>query len=112
MAEECKICKVWAKPGDLCRVLNQGLYHKYTSSQDYFYTRDINALLTKKRKPFCIRYYDDFVYDECTERLKSFFRKKEALSLMGEIKAFYSKFQTFPRNFHPHFSNIINSNIR
>ena len=109
---ECKICKVLSKSGDLCKVLNQGLYHKYTSSQDYFYTRDINSLLLKKKKPFCIKYNDDLTFDECKERLKAFFKKKDALSLMNEIKHFYSKFQNFPRNFHPHFHAIINSNIR
>ena len=109
---ECKICKVLSKPEDLCRVLNQGLYHKYTSSQDYFYTRDINSLLLKKKKPFCIKFYDEQIFDECKERLKGYFRKKDAASLMIEIKNFYSKFQSFPRNFQPHFYSIINSNIR
>jgi len=109
---DCKICRVLVKPEDLNRILNQGLYYKYTSSQDYFYSRDINALLSKKKKPFCIKYQDDLIFDECVERLKGFFLKKEAVSMLSEARAFYTQFYNYPRNFHPHYTNIMSSNIR
>ena len=109
---DCKICRVLVKPEDLNRILNQGLYYKYTSSQDYFYSRDINALLLKKRKPFCIKYQDDLIFDESVERLKGFFSKKDATAMLGEARAFYTQFYNYPRNFHPHFTNIMSSNIR
>jgi len=110
--ENCTICRILNKSGDLFKILNQGLFFKFTASQDYFYTRDINALLLKKRRAFCIRYYDSLIFDECKERLKVFFPKKEAISLLIEIKDFYCHFKVFPKNFHPHFYKIMESNIK
>jgi len=110
--ENCTICRILNKSGDLFKILNQGLFFKFTASQDYFYTRDINALLLKKRRAFCIRYYDNLIFDECKERLKIYFPKKEAITLLIEIKDFYCHFKVFPKNFHPHFYKIMESNIK
>lgn len=108
---ECKICSVIGKPGDLPRVLNQGLYYKYTSSQDFFYTKDLTSILEKKRQPVSIKYYDDIIYDEDKEHLKVLFKLKDSRTLMNEIKEFYSQFYLFPRNFQKPFFRIMNTNI-
>jgi len=108
----CKICAVLSKPGDLGKILNQGLYHKYTASQDYFYTKDINALLQKSRKPYCIRFKDDKIYDTEKEYLRRYYEYDDAVCLMAEIQNFYTKFRDFPRNFDESFYKIIQWNIR
>jgi len=110
-SSECKVCSVLSKPGDLAIILNQGLFHKYTSSQDFFYSKDITALIEKKRTQFCINYEDDLVMDEEQEHLKQFFPKKDSKSLMLEIQQFYSQFYNFPRNFHKSFFKLISANI-
>lgn len=109
--DECKVCVVLSKPGDLACILNQGLYHKYTSSQDFFYTKDITSLIEKKRSEFAINYYDDKIFDEDKEHLKQFFKRKDSKALMDEIKNFYSQFYNFPRNFHKDFFKLVNTNI-
>ena len=108
----CKLCKLITRREDVTRILNQGLYNKFTSSIDYYFTKDINALLTRKRKPFCIKYYDDLIYDTPKEFLKKFFTRREVKKHMADIKEFYTKFKDFPRFFDLPFSRIMNSMIR
>ena len=96
---DCHLCKVISQRADLCKILNQGLYNKYTSSLDYYYTKDINAIIARKRKSFTIKFQDDQIFDDEREFLKKFVRKKEARDSMTEIKNFYTKFKDFPKFF-------------
>lgn len=109
---KCKLCVLFVRRDDVARILNQGLYNKYTSSIDYYYTKDINALLFKKRKAFCIKYFDDLVYDTPKEYLKKSFSLRESRVHMEDIKNFYTKFRDFPRFFEMPFFQIMGSMIR
>ena len=108
----CRVCAVIPDRSSLTKILNQGLYHKYTSSQDYFYTKDINNIINKKRKSPYIKYLDNIIYDESVEHLKRFYTKKDALPIMIEIQEFYTKFKDYPRNFNMPFYRIVGNYVR
>ena len=108
----CKLCKLLTRREDLARILNQGLYNKYTSSLDYYYTKDINSVILKKKKPFTIRFRDDQIFFDEQEYLKKFNRKKESRLHMVDIKNFYTRFKDYPRCFDAQLYRIINAHIR
>ena len=108
----CRVCTVIPDRLNLAKILNQGLYHKYTSSQDYFYTKDINNIISKKHKAVYIKYLDYMIYDESVEHFKRCYKKKDAMPIMKEIQEFYTKFKDYPRNFNMPFYRIIGNCIR
>lgn len=108
----CKICNALVRSSDLAKVLNQGLFHKFTASQDFFYTRDLNAIISKRKKPMYIRYCDDNFWDDDREHFKFYYKKEDALLLMDELKSFYSQFKDYARSFEQPFFKIVNEYIR
>lgn len=48
---------------------NKMLFEKYSSSQNYYYTRDVNEILTNSRTPAAIKHKDVTVLDEPDECL-------------------------------------------
>jgi hypothetical protein len=61
------------------RSLNHTLYQKYASSQNYYYTRDINDILTEQRTKAMIKYKDQKTFDDDVQEtyLKRFYFAKE-----------------------------------
>ncbi len=57
--------------------MNKDLYQKYSSSQNYYYTRDINEILTNQRTKSVISFKDVLTLDEDEEYLKRFYKKSE-----------------------------------
>ena len=108
----CTLCKLLVRRDDMSKILNQGLYNKYTSSLDYYYTKDINAVILKKRKPFTIKFRDEQIFDDEREYLKKFFRKKETAMHMADIKNFYTKFKDYPKFFDAKIFGIMSSMVR
>lgn len=66
----------------------------------------------KKRKAFCIKYYDDIIYDTSKEFLKKSFTMKESQFHMEDIKNFYTKFKDYPRFFEVPFVHIMGAMVR
>lgn len=50
--------------------INAYLFKKFCSSQNYYYTRDINEILINSRAKSVIRYKDIKFFDELEEFLK------------------------------------------
>jgi hypothetical protein len=57
--------------------INNHLYVKYSSSQNYYYTRDINEILTNARTRSVIHFKDIALLDEEEEYFKRFYQKRE-----------------------------------
>ena len=108
----CRLCKLFSQRDNINRILNQGLYNKYTSSLDYYYTKDINSILYKKRKPFSIQFNDERILDDDREYLRKFFGRHEATAQLVDIKNFYTQFKDYPKFFSLPFMLVMNTHIR
>jgi len=51
-------------------LLNKALFSKYSSSQNYYYSKDINDILEGESTPATIKYYDIELIVEQEEYLK------------------------------------------
>jgi len=58
-------------------MVTKALYSKYSSSQNYYYTKDINEILSDSRSSAVVRYTDFVHFDEEEEYLKRFYNESE-----------------------------------
>ena len=58
-------------------MINKALYSKYSSSQNYYFTKDVNEILAGSRTPVVIKYKDSLTQDEEEEYLKRFYKGSE-----------------------------------
>ncbi|CAD8043546.1 unnamed protein product [Paramecium primaurelia] len=78
-------------------IINHTLYHKYASSQNYYYTKEINDILNKNRTSATIKFYDDMQYlenEECMPRLYQYDDYQSKIQLLVE---FYKYHHDLPR---------------
>ncbi|CAD8148923.1 unnamed protein product [Paramecium pentaurelia] len=78
-------------------IINHTLYHKYASSQNYYFTKEINDILSKNRTSATIKFYDDMQYlenDECMSRVYYFDDYYSKIQLLVE---FYKYHHDLPR---------------
>lgn len=54
----------------MCFTINKNLYQKYSQSQNYYYIKEINEILTNKRTISVIKYKNIKCYDEEKEFFK------------------------------------------
>ena len=58
-------------------MVNKALYTKYSSSQNYYYTKDVNDILTNERTQAVIIFKDYVTLDEEDEFLKRYYEVHE-----------------------------------
>lgn len=75
------------------------LYHKYASSQNYYYLRDINSILNEERTLAVIEYKDCLSMQAKEERLKKFYRAKDYKSQISKLTEYYKYHKEIPRIF-------------
>ncbi|CAK90815.1 unnamed protein product (macronuclear) [Paramecium tetraurelia] len=78
-------------------IINHTLYHKYASSQNYYFTKEINDILSKNRTPATIKFYDDIQYlenEECMSRVYDIDDYQSKIQLLVE---FYKYHHDLPR---------------
>jgi hypothetical protein len=91
------------------------LYSKYSSSQNYYYTKDINEILTNERKPNVIDFKDLKFLDEREEYLKRYYKIFEYSHKLKMLAEYYKFHKDIPRLFFLPLTkvnsdiNIINS---
>lgn len=83
------------------RYVLQALYRTYSSSQNYYYVRDINNILAKKRIPCYIFHRDleDFYLDQGEDQLKRYYYVKEYNKKIGQLVEYYKYHVEIPRLF-------------
>lgn len=108
----CKLCVLFPSKSDLSNLMYEGLYKKYTLKMEYYYKKDINALLANRRKPFTIKFRDEQMFLNDSEFLKKFYRKKEIKPLLAQATAFCSQFRQYPRFFDPKFFRMMLDRVR
>lgn len=75
------------------------LYHKYASSQNYYYLKDINSILNEERTQAVIEYKDQLSMQVRDEQLKKLYRTKEYKSQIGKLTEYYKYHKEIPRIF-------------
>ena len=70
-------------------MMNKALYSKYSSSQNYYYTKDINDIMTDGRTPAVMKYKDYVTYDEEDEYLKRYYKLHEYDYKIGLLCEYY-----------------------
>lgn len=81
------------------KMMTGAMYQKYASSQNYFYTRDINNILTNTRNNFTLKYYDYQTLDEEEEYLKRQYKSKESNQKLINLTEYYKYHIEIPRIF-------------
>jgi len=87
---------------------NKALYSKYSSSQNYYYTKDINDILANAKVPSVIFFRDIEVFEECEEYLKRFYRGAEYDGKIKMLTEYYKYHQDIPRLFMFPIINTLN----
>lgn len=84
----------------ICRYIIKMLYLKYASSQNYYYVRDINNILSKIRIPSYILYrdYEDY-FDIGEDQLKRVYSKKDYSRKIAQLTEYYKFHVEIPRVF-------------
>lgn len=75
------------------------LYHKYASSQNYYYLKDINSILNEERTLAVIEYKDCLSMQARDEQLKKFYRGKDYKAQIGKLTEYYKYHKEIPRIF-------------
>ena len=92
----------------LAETLQKSLLCKYSSSQNYFYTRDINDVLNNQRTPVVFKIKEMWNYDDEDEFLKRFYHKYEYGNKLPLLKDYYRFHKDVPRLFMNPCSNFLN----
>jgi len=78
----CYICSQKITGGKHIKFINQSMFKKYSSSQNYYYTKNINEILYSIPSHAFSFYRDFMIYDKDTEYFSHFYQK-------GELKGHY-----------------------
>lgn len=79
--------------------INHKLYEKYSSSQNYYYMKDINAILANQRIPSVIKFRDLEDSMKKEEVLRRFYYYEEYDSKFQQLTEYYKFHKEIPRIF-------------
>lgn len=83
----------------ITKMINHRLYEKYASSQNYYYMKDINAILGNQRIPSVIAFRDYEDYMKKDEVLRRFYYTEEYDSKLQQLTEYYKFHKEIPRIF-------------
>lgn len=89
-------------------MINKALFSKYSSSQNYYFTKDINEILANSRTPFVIKYKDFLTWDEEEEYMKRFYKSSEYDYKIRMLAEYYKFHNDISRLFMLPTTNILN----
>jgi hypothetical protein len=79
--------------------INSQLYQKYSSSQIYYYKKDINSILNKQRVSSVIKWKDEKDYGVVDEVMKRFYYVEEYQGKFAQLTEYYKFHKEIPRVF-------------
>lgn len=79
--------------------INHKLYHRYASSQNYYYLKDINHILTEERSSSLITYKDQMALLTSDELLKKYYKMKDYQGKVSKLCEYYKFHKEIPRIF-------------
>ena len=89
-------------------MVTKALYTKYSSSQNYYYTKDINEILSESRTASVILFKDSMHFDEQEEYLKRFYRYSEYDFKIRMLSEYYKFHNDVARLFMMPITNVVN----
>ncbi|CAK72689.1 unnamed protein product (macronuclear) [Paramecium tetraurelia] len=97
----CVFCQKFknCKEESYAPLLNKALFAKYSSSQNYYYSKDINDIIEEESTPAVVFYRDLESMIEEEEYLKRSYVKKEAQQKVKALQEYYKYHKDIPRLF-------------
>ncbi|CAD8054271.1 unnamed protein product [Paramecium sonneborni] len=97
----CVFCQKFknCKEESYAPLLNKALFAKYSSSQNYYYSKDINDIIEEESTPAVVFYRDLESMIEEEEYLKRSYVKKEAVQKVKALQEYYKYHKDIPRLF-------------
>lgn len=83
-------------------------YHKYSASQDYYFSNHVNCILSDAATPPVIRFQDIATTLDEDEYLKRFYRLEEYPNKIGLLSEYYKFHRDIARIFTQPVSHILN----
>ncbi len=107
--EDCLFCSRKLKDSYYPKMIVKALYSKFASSQNYYYTRDINDILANNRTRAVIYQKDLLSYlEEDEEYLKRYYQINENPFKMKLLVEYYKFHKDIPRLFMQPTSEVLN----
>lgn len=79
--------------------MNKALYSKYSSSQNYYFSKDINDILAGVSTPNTIRFRDNEALDTIEEYFKRFYKVNEYSFKISALTEYYKYHKDVARLF-------------
>lgn len=96
-------------PIPLSTKLNQFLYSKYSSSQNYYYTKDINNILGGNKTPAVIMFTDLLTYYKEEHLLKRLYKSEEYPQKIVMLSEYYKYHEDVPRLFMMPVASVVHN---
>ena len=87
--------------------VNSFLYSKYSSSQNYYYSKEINNIIAGNRTPSAIRFIDFICIDENDDLLKRYYQIKEYPIKIALLTEYYKFHEDVPRFFIMPIAHVV-----
>ena len=98
-SEPCIMLKNKRLPVNEIKNIKTYLYNRYSSSQNYYYSKIINNIITFQNKPKVINYNDIVLYDKSENLLIKLYNKIEYKKKILYLIEYYKFHNDLPRNF-------------
>ena len=107
-AKTCLFCPKLTNFYQTFLMLNKALFLKYSSSQNYYYTKDIQELMDNSRKSHVISFKDAILYEENEEYLTKSYKTPDFQQKISYLTEYYKYHKEVPRLFMHPSANTIN----
>jgi hypothetical protein len=107
-AKLCAFCPKLKGFAPAAMMLNRALFLKYSSSQNYFYTKEITDLVENVRKSSVIRWKDANLAEEDEEYLTRYYEFKDFDRKLTMLTEYYKFHRDIPRMFMLPTTNVLN----
>ncbi|KAL4429781.1 hypothetical protein ABPG74_004418 [Tetrahymena malaccensis] len=107
-SSNCLFCNKCKKPSQFSLMISTALYSKYSASQNYYFTKDINDILANQRTSAVIQLKDIQTYDEIEEYLNRFYFLHEYDNKIKRLTEYYKFHRDIARLFMLPTTNILN----
>ena len=106
--KKCLFCPKLTSIFQTYTMLNKALFLKYSSSQNYYYSKDIQELIDNARKPVVITFKDSVMLEEKEEYLTRLYKSNEHNGKLIYLSEYYKYHKEVPRLFMQPASGTIN----
>lgn len=107
--EKCVFCPKLKSFIETYSMLNKALYLKYSSSQNYYYTKDINDIVENEKKHHVVQFKYLVNYENEEENLTRYYNSSEFGYKLNYLTEYYKYHKEVPRLFMLPISHTMNN---